>query len=299
VSLASVLLAVTSVACADVCTGHRCDTEACPCGCECGTATDPGLCYAPSTHSPPCDENRLVQILVTGATGRTGALLYHSLRTSGQVSVRALVRSLDKARRVLRCTQCNEREGIFVGNVNDTAALARAALGVRVVAVAVGVGASAGPSLEREVEYTGVQNQLAALTQIANREAAGGLGGLRIVLCSSMGTSQPPPNLGGILFWKLNAEAFVASAGVPFAILKPCGLLDTPGNQSTLLVGHDDSFFSIKPPVISRADVAAMMHAAVMQPTFSALRFDICSKPGPPPLSTSALLEQAALPWQR
>lgn len=31
----------------DVCEGQRCDTTACPCGCECGNAADPGLCYAP------------------------------------------------------------------------------------------------------------------------------------------------------------------------------------------------------------------------------------------------------------
>ena len=31
----------------DPCVGHRCDTDACPCGCECGNPTDPGLCYVP------------------------------------------------------------------------------------------------------------------------------------------------------------------------------------------------------------------------------------------------------------
>lgn len=31
----------------DVCKGHRCDTAACPCGCECGTKDNPGLCYVP------------------------------------------------------------------------------------------------------------------------------------------------------------------------------------------------------------------------------------------------------------
>jgi len=30
------------------CSGHRCDTDACPCGCECGTDQDPGLCYVPA-----------------------------------------------------------------------------------------------------------------------------------------------------------------------------------------------------------------------------------------------------------
>ena len=37
----------------DVCTGHRCDTGACPCGCECGNLTDPGLCYVPKESPSP------------------------------------------------------------------------------------------------------------------------------------------------------------------------------------------------------------------------------------------------------
>ena len=37
----------------DVCTGHRCDTAACPCGCECGSPTDPGLCFVPQTEPLP------------------------------------------------------------------------------------------------------------------------------------------------------------------------------------------------------------------------------------------------------
>lgn len=31
----------------DPCGGNRCDTQACPCGCECGNDHDPGLCYVP------------------------------------------------------------------------------------------------------------------------------------------------------------------------------------------------------------------------------------------------------------
>ena len=114
-AVCSVLLAVASMAYGDVCAGHRCDTEACPCGCECGTASDPGLCYVPSTHSLPCDGDRQANILVTGATGRTGALLYNSLRASWQVSgqVRAFVRSRDKARRVLGCNECDVRDAAF------------------------------------------------------------------------------------------------------------------------------------------------------------------------------------------
>lgn len=36
---------------ADPCKGHRCDTGACPCGCECGNDKDPGLCYVPAEIS--------------------------------------------------------------------------------------------------------------------------------------------------------------------------------------------------------------------------------------------------------
>jgi len=35
-----------------VCLGKRCDTAACPCGCECGTDEDPGLCYVPAEKTP-------------------------------------------------------------------------------------------------------------------------------------------------------------------------------------------------------------------------------------------------------
>ncbi|KAL1528735.1 hypothetical protein AB1Y20_010068 [Prymnesium parvum] len=36
---------------ADVCGVARCDSSACPCGCECGNATDPGVCYVPAHAS--------------------------------------------------------------------------------------------------------------------------------------------------------------------------------------------------------------------------------------------------------
>mmetsp|Transcript_46394 Transcript_46394/g.86677 ORF Transcript_46394/g.86677 Transcript_46394/m.86677 type:complete len:111 (+) Transcript_46394:59-391(+) len=39
---------VPTLKASDACGGHRCDKEACPCGCECGTASDPGLCYVPA-----------------------------------------------------------------------------------------------------------------------------------------------------------------------------------------------------------------------------------------------------------
>eukprot|EP00929_Paragymnodinium_shiwhaense_P041519 TRINITY_DN21554_c0_g1_i1.p1 TRINITY_DN21554_c0_g1~~TRINITY_DN21554_c0_g1_i1.p1 ORF type:complete len:399 (-),score=57.38 TRINITY_DN21554_c0_g1_i1:86-1282(-) len=47
-SAASLLsLALTLATSEDPCTGHRCDSGACPCGCECGNSSDPGVCYVP------------------------------------------------------------------------------------------------------------------------------------------------------------------------------------------------------------------------------------------------------------
>ena len=68
-------------------------------------------------------------VLVTGATGRTGSLLYHHLKESHEGEVRAYVRNVTKARHLLHCDKCDESEGIYVGGVNNTAALSRAAKG--------------------------------------------------------------------------------------------------------------------------------------------------------------------------
>jgi len=60
------------------------------------------------------------------------------------------------------------------------------------------------------------------------------------------------------MFWKLNAEAFLGSSGIPNAIVKPCGLDATYGRGGKqLLVGHDDQLPHLGE--ISREDTAAVM----------------------------------------
>ena len=94
--------------------------------------------------------------------------------------------------------------------------------------------------------------------------------------------------------------------------------MSTPGSTSTLLVGKDDSLLKTMPPIVSRDDVARVMAAAL---TFDArsggnratdglnhwptdgdaplsLRFDLCSKHGPPTSDLTALLESTKYPWQ-
>merc|ERR1719336_2860684 len=75
-----------------------------------------------------------LEVLVTGATGGTGAALYRQLKAQG-VGVRAFVRNATKAREVLGCSKCDASEGIFVGDVTSDDPLAEAAKGATALAI--------------------------------------------------------------------------------------------------------------------------------------------------------------------
>jgi len=74
-------------------------------------------------------------VLVTGATGRTGQLVYKLLKEKG-VPVRGLVRNATKARELLKCDKCDQSEGIFIGDVTQKENLAAAMDGATALAVA-------------------------------------------------------------------------------------------------------------------------------------------------------------------
>ena len=181
-----------------------------------------GAAAAPADSKP---EAFAGGVLVTGAGGKTGSLIYKQLKAQGVKDLRASVYSLDKARSALGCTKCDASEGIFVGDVTKPETLAESFRGVKTVLCAVGASPGMNATLQQAVEFTGVENQIAALT-------AGNPGveptELTFVLCSSMGTTDPTPKPyegGPILFWKLNAEAFLGSCGVTAVVVKPGGLL--------------------------------------------------------------------------
>merc|ERR1719213_954903 len=106
---------------------------------------------------------------------------------------------------------------------------------------------------------------------------------------------HPLPFEGGpVLFWKLNAEAFVAAHAIPSTIVKPCGIEGTYGRGGKeLVVGHDDELKMAG--AISRADVAAIMAEAVVQRS-AGLRFDVCVGTGSPTTDLAELLESTKYP---
>jgi len=234
-------------------------------------------------------------VLVTGATGRTGSRLYHELKERG-VDVKAFVRDVEKAKERLGCEKCDETEGVFVGDVTDAEDLARAIKTASVTTLAIAVGATPSASLEmqRAIEFDSVVNSVKALGESHDETLAG----LRVVLCSTIGTASTPAPAwsGNIEFWKLNAEAFLSTSGVTSTIVvKPCGLVDEPGRNSTLLIGHDDEFMKHTDRItISRDDVARVMaEAVVMQSDYRHFRFDLCSEPGPPTEDLNALIQSS------
>jgi len=242
-------------------------------------------------------------VLVTGATGRTGMLVYRLLKDKG-VNVRALVRNTTKARAVLNCSNCDASEGIFVGDVTQKETLAAAMKGTTALAIA----SSASPHCTNfkdpttceypkgaypvDVDFNGVKKQVETFAL-----ASAGSPGL-VVVCSTMGTTTPDSFLdkighGYIGFYKLNAEAFLMSSGIPYSIIKPCGLTDDEAGKLELRVGHDDQLHE-KPQIIPRGNVARVMVEALIESNkVAGVRFDLCSCVGTPTTDSSKVFEAA------
>lgn len=239
----------------------------------------------------------LADVLVTGATGRMGSLMYKELQGSGLGKVRALTHSADHARSVLGCTACDESEGIYVGDVTNASTLPNAFKGVDTLVIAVGAHGNEDDKTIEAIEWTGVQNQMKALLE-------GGKDGKRMLLFSSMSTT-PAKQHNKVLFYKAKAEAYIVQQGVPFTIVKPCGLSEDEASQRKILIGHDDTedWFQNGFYMIPRSDVVTVAAAALTTPPTDKVRFDICAQlPGSGSLDkdnlAEVLKEAGEQPWQ-
>jgi len=243
-------------------------------------------------------------VVVSGATGQTGSLIYKALQEQGS-QVRGLVRNVTKARDLLGCVACDASEGIYVGDVTVPSTLTDAMTGASSLIIA-----TAAPLIKPnvtdpstwfypsgaypvDVDFKGGKNQLAALA-----EATKGTG--HVVLVSSIGTTIPNTFFdtvgnGQMLFYKLNLEADIMASRLTYSIVKPCGLVNGEGAQNELFVAHDDEgavdYFNI-----TRADVARVTVKALSYP---GVRFDLCSQAGAPTSDLSKLMEAAGRPWMQ
>ena len=246
--------------------------------------------------------------LVVGATGRTGSRTYLLLKKNG-IPVRGIVLNATKARQVLGCDKCDASEGIFVADVTKPATLTEPVRGAGSLVIATGPNATCDPfptncscpkgQCPIDVDWLGGKNVISAF---ARASASHGLG--PVVMVSSDNTCFADNSLHADTdplngFYKLNAEAFLMNSGLPYTIIKPCGLTDAPPGNLSLDVFHSDAK-TTGSGIVARADIARLIGVALANPSVSSgLRFDFCSKPGPgtPDSELVGVLERARYQW--
>ena len=228
------------------------------------------------------------QVLVTGATGRTGSLVYKKLQQSADFKVLGFARSPEKVKELF-----GSAEGFYFGDITEKANLTGVLTGCQgLVILTSAIPKMVAPPKPGErpeftydpegmpelVDYQGQKNQI---------DAAIEAGVEHIVLVGSMGgTNEDNPlnriGNGKILIWKRKAEQYLAESGINYTIIRAGGLLDEPGGKRELLVGDNDDLYGKLPegvPSVPRADVAETVVQALQHPSSYNKAFDLSSKP--------------------
>ena len=230
------------------------------------------------------------KVLVTGATGRTGSLVFRKLRQlTNEFEAIGFARSEAKGKELF-----GSIDGLYFGDIKDKASLELAMKGCQALIILT----SAVPQMKstpkpgerpifeypvgempEEVDFYGQKNQI---------DVAKDMGVEQVILMGSMGgTNENHPlnqmGNGKILIWKRKAEQYLIDSGIDYTIIRAGGLLDQPGNLRELLVGKDDTLLSNPPngipTSIPRADIANLVIEALKQPNARNKAFDVISKP--------------------
>ncbi|ACK65954.1 nucleoside-diphosphate-sugar epimerase, putative [Rippkaea orientalis PCC 8801] len=237
------------------------------------------------------------KVVVTGATGRTGSLVFRKLRQCpDKFEVVGVARSEAKFQELFGSTQ-----GCFVGSISDRLTLKPAFEGCQALVILT----SAVPKMKsppqpgerpefvfepggipEEVDWIGQKNQIDLAKEVGINQ---------IVLVGSMGGTNPNHILnsignGNILIWKRKAEEYLINSGIDYTIIRAGGLLDQPGGKRELVVGKDDTLLTTPPngipTSIPREDVAELVVQALREPTARNKAFDVISKPEDDPTAT-------------
>ncbi|XP_008785605.2 uncharacterized protein At2g37660, chloroplastic [Phoenix dactylifera] len=242
-------------------------------------------------------------VLVTGAGGRTGQIVYKKLKEgTDQFIVRGLVRTQESKEKI------GGADDIFVADIRDAASIVPAVQGIDALIILTSAVPKMKPGLDpskggrpefyfedglypEQVDWIGQKNQI---------DAAKAVGVKHIVLVGSMGGTNPNHPLnslgnGNILVWKRKAEQYLADSGIPYTIIRAGGLQDKDGGQRELLVGKDDELLQTETRTIPRADVAEACIQALQYQEAKFKAFDLASKPenvGTPTKDFGALFAQ-------
>ncbi|GBG71546.1 hypothetical protein CBR_g8964 [Chara braunii] len=234
---------------------------------------------------------RCLRVVVTGAGGRTGRLVYQKLKErSGEFSASGIVRR-EESKEVLGAAAPDSGHDVAVADVRDLSTFQRCLEGgldaLVIVTSAVpkmkpGFDPSKGGRPEmffhdgfypEQVDWIGQKNQI---------DAAKAAGVKHIVLVGSMGGTNKDHPLnklanGNILIFKRQAEQYLVDSGVPYTIIRAGGLLDKDGGKRQLLFSKDDKLLETTTRSIPRADVAEVCVQALLHPEALNKAFDLAS----------------------
>ncbi len=201
-----------------------------------------------------------IEVAIAGAHGKIGMLLGKLLVEQGH-TVLGLIRNPD---------QEGDLQAIGVEPVicdlegdDDVAA---AVAGVDAVVFAAGAGPGSGAERKRTMDLEGAVKLI---------EAAKAEGVARYVMVSSMGAGDPPAEGGDVfgeyLRAKAGADRALQASGLDYTIVRPGALTDEPGS-GLVEVGE-----GLDRGEVPRADVAAVIAAALVSPNAIGKTFELMS----------------------
>ncbi|XP_008784609.2 uncharacterized protein At5g02240-like isoform X1 [Phoenix dactylifera] len=271
--------------------------------------------FSPPPRSPPSKKTRRnlgalamaggppSTVLVTGAGGRTGQIVYKKLKErTDQFLARGLVRTEDSKNKI------GGHDDVLVGDIRDAESIVPAVQGIDALIILTssvpkmkpGFDPSKGERPEFYFEDGSYPEQVDWIGQKNQIDAAKAVGVKQIVLVGSMGgtdVNNPLNNIGNgnILVWKRKAEQYLTESGIPYTIIRAGGLQDKDGGLRELLVGKDDELLKTETRTIARADVAEVCIQALLFEEAKFKAFDLASKPegtGTPTTDFKALFSQ-------
>mmetsp|Transcript_16605 Transcript_16605/g.30206 ORF Transcript_16605/g.30206 Transcript_16605/m.30206 type:complete len:335 (-) Transcript_16605:66-1070(-) len=258
------------------------------------------------------------KVIVTGAAGRTGKLVFAILNADEQFQAVGLVRTESSGKKLMHEVKCGldqvvvsdvtqldiESEDGIPQGLNGAEAMVICTSAVPNISkssvlkalLKVPMNVIMGekpfnfrslrfryrPGLYPEkVDYEGQKKQI---------DLAKKLGIKQVVVVSSMGGTDPSNFLnsigkgkdgsgnGDILLWKRKAEKYLVETGLRYSIIHPGGLLDTPAGTQQLILDVDDKLLKNEKRSISRGDVANLCVAALTVGHGRDVSFDCISR---------------------
>jgi len=259
------------------------------------------------------------KVLVTGAGGRTGALVFKQLLENKAFSAVGMVRSNKSADKLQKTTK-SSADQVLIGDIADKASIEKALSGCDAMIIATSAvpkikplsiaklfflklfGGLIGQKPGRPEFYwepNGSPEQVDWIGQKNQIDAAKKMGVKHVVVISSMGGTQPENFLntigkkedgtgGDILLWKRKAEKYLIDSGLAYTIVHPGGLIKrtSEGARQKVIMGINDELLKREKRSIPREDVAEVCVQSLLCKSALNRSVDIISEEGGDPTSS-------------